>query len=158
MLLVATFTDLQRREVPGWLTFGGSAAGVRAESGEQRAESSASLGPSAPVRRSAESGEHSAYLGAKLECVLDVGAIEIAEEDRTQQVLLSTSSSIARSQTLSSRYPRATGPLGSRRIRSRMVARRRSVRWALLSAPCSLLTASPSPISTPKPYPRSRRA
>jgi Flp pilus assembly protein protease CpaA len=28
MLLVATFTDLRRREVPGWLTFGGIAPGV----------------------------------------------------------------------------------------------------------------------------------
>jgi prepilin peptidase CpaA len=28
MLLVAAFTDLRRREVPGWLTFGGIAAGV----------------------------------------------------------------------------------------------------------------------------------
>lgn len=28
MLLVATLTDLRRREVPGWLTFGGIASGV----------------------------------------------------------------------------------------------------------------------------------
>lgn len=28
MLLLATFTDLRRREVPGWLTFGGIAAGI----------------------------------------------------------------------------------------------------------------------------------
>lgn len=28
MLMVATFTDLRRGEVPGWLTFGGIAAGV----------------------------------------------------------------------------------------------------------------------------------
>src|SRR4051794_37518433 len=28
MLLAATYTDLRRREVPGWLTFGGIAAGV----------------------------------------------------------------------------------------------------------------------------------
>ncbi len=28
MLMVATVTDLRRREVPGWLTFGGIAAGV----------------------------------------------------------------------------------------------------------------------------------
>lgn len=28
MLLVATFTDLRRREVPGWLSFGGIASGV----------------------------------------------------------------------------------------------------------------------------------